>query len=55
MFLFAAAANDTSRRADPVASLDRRLYVPDLIEPSVILNAYNVYPFAHSAKVRLTI
>ena len=53
MFLFTAAANDTSRRADPVAELDCKPYVPGPIEPSVILNAYNVYPFVHSDTVRL--
>ena len=55
MFLFTAAANDTSRRADPVVDLDRGPYVPDPIGPSVILKAYNVYPLAHSDGVRLTL
>ena len=55
MFSFTAAANDTSRRADPVADLDRGPYVPGPIKPSVILNAYKVYPFAHSDGVRLTL
>ena len=47
MFSFTAAENDTSRRADPVADLDRGPYVPGPIGPSVILNTYNVYPFAN--------
>ena len=55
MFSFTAAANDTFRRADPVADLDRGPYVPSPIGPSVILNAYNVYPFAHSDRVSLTL
>ena len=55
MFAFTAAANDASRRADPVADLDRGPYVPGLIGPSVIVNAYNVYSFAHSDGVRLTL
>ena len=55
MFMFTAAANDTSRRADPVPNLDRGPYVPGPIELSVILNAYTVYPFAHSNGVRLTL
>ena len=55
MFSFTAAANDTSRRADPVEDLDRGPYVPGAIGPSVILNAYNKYPFAHSDGVRLTL
>ena len=54
MFSFISAANDTSRRAYPVAELECELYVPCPIGPSVILNAYNVYPFAHSDGVRLT-
>ena len=55
MFSFTAAANDTFRRADPVADLDREPYVPAPIGPSVILNAYNVYTFANSGVVRLTL
>ena len=55
MFLFTAAANDTSRRADFVAELDRGPYVPGPIKPSVIFNAYNVDLFAHSDGVRLTL
>ena len=55
MFLFTAAANDISRRADPVADLDRGPYVPGPICPSLILNAYNVYMFSHSDEVRLTL
>ena len=55
MFLFTAAINDTSRRADSVADLDRGPYVPGSIEPSVILKAYNVDPLAHSDGVRLTL
>ena len=54
MFSFTTAANDTSRRADPVADLDRGPYVPGPIGPSVILNAYNVYSFAYSNGVRHT-
>ena len=48
MFSITAAANDTYRGADPVADLNRGQYVPCPIGPSVKLNAYNVYPFAHS-------
>ena len=48
MFSFTAAANNTSRRTDPVEDLDRGLYAPALIKPSLMLNAYNVYSFAHS-------
>ena len=54
MFVLTAAANDTSRRADPVADLDRGLFVLGQIELSVILNAYSVYPFVHVDKVKLT-
>ena len=54
MFSFTAAANDTSRRADHVADMDLGPFVPVPIGPSVILNAYNVYPFAYSDGVRLT-
>ena len=54
MFSFTAAANNTCKRADPVADLDLRLYVPSPIGLSVMLNAYNVYPFAQSDGVRLT-
>ena len=53
MFSFTAAANDTAKRADPVADLVRVPYVPSTIGPSEILNSYNVYPFAHSNGVRL--
>ena len=53
MFSFTAAANDTSKRADPVANLDRGQCVPRPIGPSLILNADNVYPFVHSDGVRL--
>ena len=53
MLLFIAAANDTSRRANPVKHLDFGPYVPYSIGPSVILNAYNVYPFANSDGVKL--
>ena len=52
MLSFTAATNDISKRADSVANLDCRPYVPYLIGPSVILNAYNVYSVAHSDKVR---
>ena len=52
IFSFTAAVNDTSKRADPVADLDRGQYVPGQIGPSLILNAYNVYPLAHSDGVR---
>ena len=45
MFSLTAAANDISRCADPVEDLDRGPYVPGPIGPSVILKAYNVYPF----------
>ena len=55
IFLLIAAANDISRRADYVAELDRGPYVPDPIRTSVILNAYNVYSFAHSDDVRHTL
>ena len=55
MFSFTAAANDTYRRADSVVDLDRGPYVSGLINPSVILTAYNVYPFAHTDGVRLTL
>ena len=55
MFVFTATANDTSRRADPVSDLDRGPYLPGPIGPSVILNAYNVHPFAHSNGVTLTL
>ena len=55
MFSFTAAANDTSRRTDPVADLYRGPYVPGPIVPSVIFNAYNVYPFANWNEVRLTL
>ena len=34
MFLFTAAANDTSRRTDPMEDLDRELYVPGPIGQS---------------------
>ena len=54
MFSFTPAANDTSRRADPVADLYHGPYVPGPIGLSVILNANNVYPFVHSDEVRLT-
>ena len=47
------AANDTSRREDPVVDLNRKPYVPYPIDLSVILKAYNVYPFAHSDGVKL--
>ena len=52
---FTATANDTSKRAYPVADLDSGPYVPCPIEPSVILIAYNLYPFAQSDEVRLTL
>ena len=55
MFSFTAAVNDTSRRADPMADLNRGPYVFGPIGPSVILKAYNVYPLAHSDGVRLTL
>ena len=55
MFSFTAAANYISRRADPVADLDCGPYVPGPIGPSVILNAYNVYLFAYSVGVKLTL
>ena len=55
MFSFTAAVNDTSRRADIVADVDRGPYVPGPIGPPVILKPYNVYPFAHSDEVRLTL
>ena len=55
MFSFTAAANDTFRRADPMAALDRGPYVPGPIKPSVIFKAYNVYPCAHSDGVKLTL
>ena len=48
MFLFTAAANDTSRRTDPMEDLDRGPSVPGPIGQSLILKAYNVYPFAHT-------
>ena len=56
MFSFTAAANDIFRCADPVADLDCGSYVFGPIGPPVIVNAYayNVYPFAHSDKVRFT-
>ena len=52
MFWFTATPNDTSMRADPVVDLDRKPYVPSPIRISVILSAYNVYPFAHLDRVR---
>ena len=55
MFLLTAAANDISKRADYVADLNRGPYVPGPIGPSVILNAYNVYPFTHSDGATLTL
>ena len=55
MFSFTTTANDTSKRANPMADLDRGPYVPGPIGPSVILNAYNVYPLADSDGVRLTL
>ena len=55
MFSFTAAANDTSKKVDSVADLDLGTYVPGPIKQSVILNAYYVYPFAHSDGVRLTL
>ena len=55
MFSFTGAKNDTSKRANPVADLDRGPYVPGPIGPSVILNAYNVYLFAYSDGVRFTL
>ena len=55
IFSFTAAANDTSRRSDLLADLDRGPYVPGPIGPSVILKAYNVYQLAHSDGVRLTL
>ena len=55
MFSFTAAANEISRQADLVADLDRGPYVPVPIGPSVMLNAYNVYPFAYSDGVRITL
>ena len=43
MFSFTAAVNDTSRRGDQVADLDRRPDVPSPIgPPSVILKVYTV-------------
>ena len=54
MLSVTAAANDTFRHADPEADLDCGPYMPGPIGPSVILNAYNVYPFAHFDEVRLT-
>ena len=48
MFSFTGAKNDTSKRADPVENLDCGPNLPGPIWPSVILNAYNVYSFAHS-------
>ena len=54
MFSLIAAENNT-RRADPVANLNCRPYMPNPIEPSIILNAYNVYPFAYADNVRLTL
>ena len=41
MFSFSAALNDTSRRADLVADLNRGPYVPGQIGPSMILKACN--------------
>ena len=55
MFLFTAAVNDTFRRADPVADLDRGPYVPGSIGPSVILKEYNVCLLDHSDGVKLTL
>ena len=55
MLSFTAAANDIARRADTLADLDRGQYVRGLIGPSIILNAYNVYPFAHLEGVKLTL
>lgn len=55
MFLFTNVANDTSRRADPGADLDRGALARGPIGPSEILNAYNVYPFSHSDGVRFTL
>ena len=55
MFSFTAAENDTFRRADSMADLNRTPYVNGKIGPSVILNAYNVNPFAHLDRVRLTL
>ena len=54
MLLFTDAANYTSRCADPVADLDRGLYMFGLIGLLVILNAYNVYLFADLEGVRIT-
>ena len=55
MFSLTGAENDTFKRANPMADLDRGPYVPCQIGPSVILIAYNVYPFVHSDGVRLTL
>ena len=55
MFSLTGAETDTSKHADPVADLDRGPYLPGPIGPSVIVTAYNVYPFAQSDWVRLTL
>ena len=55
MFSFTAAENDTSKRADPVADLDRGPYLSGSIGPSEMLNAYKVYPLANSDGVRYTL
>ena len=55
MFSSTAAANDTSRHADPVLDLDRKSYELCQIGPSMIFKAYNVYPFAYSDGVKLTL
>ena len=54
MFILRRAANKISTRAKSVADLNLGSYVPGLIKPSVILNAFNGYPFAHSDKEKLT-
>ena len=54
MIVFTAAENDTFKRANLMAVLDRLLFVPGFIGPSVVLNAYNVYLFDHSDGVWLT-
>ena len=55
MFLFTAAVNDTSRRADQVADFYCEPYVSGLRWLSMILKAYNVYPLTHLDGVRLTV
>ena len=54
-FLFTGPENDTSKRADLVTDLDFKPYVVSPIEPSVMLKAYNVYPFADSDGVKITL